>query len=300
MDRRKFVKTLAVAGGITLIAPRIAEADGHNKEIKGSWKGCLVDLTLCIGCRLCEYACSNANNRDVKPLPSYEDQTVFDKLRRMTNNEYTVVNRFPNSKNPESQIFVKTQCMHCNDAACLSACIVKAFSKEEDGAVRYDPWKCMGCRYCMVACPFQVPSYEYFNALAPQVRKCTLCHHIISKQGGVTACAQICPQDAIVYGPREDLIELAHKRIDAEPEKYINHVYGEHEVGGTSWLYISSEPFENLGFPKLDDRPMPSYSEPIQHGIFKNFIPQIALFTFLGAIMYQFRSRNGNSNSGEQ
>src|SRR4030065_529671 len=109
----------------------------------------------------------------------------------------------------------------------------------------------MGCRYCMVACPFQVPTYEYFNALAPRVRKCTLCHHIIKEQGGITACAQICPVDAIVYGPRADLVELARSRINAEPEKYIDHVFGEHEVGGTSWLYISREPFEDLQMPTL-------------------------------------------------
>ena len=300
MDRRSFVKTLALTGGALAVTPGTANASGHQKEIKESWKGCLVDLTECIGCRLCEYACSSINKRDVNPLESYEIQTVFDDYRRMSNHEYTVVNRFPDSKKAGSNIYVKTQCMHCNDPACLSACIVDAFLKMDDGTVYYDAWRCMGCRYCMVSCPFQVPSYEYFNALTPQVRKCTLCHEAISEKGGIPACAQICPVGAIVYGPREELIELAHKRIRENPDKYINHVYGEHEVGGTSWMYISSEPFENLGFPKLGNEPMPSFTEPIQHGIFKHFIPQFALFIFLAVIMHQFKSRNEDSSENKE
>ena len=152
----------------------------------------------------------------------------------------------------------------------------------------------------MVACPFQIPTYEYNNALTPQVRKCTRCEQLISKEGGIPACAQICPVEAIVYGPRKDLIKLAHSRINANPERYLNHVYGEHEVGGTSWMYLSSVPFEDIGFPIVGNRPMPSFTEPVQHGIFKNWLPEIALFSFLGAAMYQFRTRNESTDKTEK
>ena len=164
--------------------------------------------------------------------------------------------------------------MHCNDPACASACIVSAFEKQEIGAVTYDSWRCMGCRYCMVACPFQVPAYEYDNALTPQVRKCTFCFERISKEGGVPACVEICPPQCLTFGRRSELLELAHRtHPQATRAAYVNHVYGEHEVGGTSWLYLSSVPFEELGFPKLGDAAPPRITETIQHGVFKNFLP---------------------------
>ncbi|MBU1022972.1 4Fe-4S dicluster domain-containing protein [bacterium] len=295
MDRRDFFKTLAVTTGAILVTPQIAHAGTHQKEIKDSWMGCLVDLTLCNGCRKCEWACAKANERNFNPLETYEDKTVFKDYRRFTNHEYTVVNRIKNVGGYGTTVYVKSQCFQCNDPACVSACLVGAFSKEDNGTVLYDPWKCMGCRYCMVACPFQIPTYEYFNALTPQVRKCTFCHHKISEEGGVTACAKECPVEAITYHNRKDLIRIAKNKIRRYPTKYINHIYGETEVGGTSWLYISGVPFEQLGFPTLTDQPMPSFTEPIQHGIFNHFIPQIALFAFLAAAMYQYRGKNGDS-----
>lgn len=288
MDRRKFLKSLAVAGSAGIVGTQVAEAGVHHKEIKDSWMGCLVDLTLCIGCRMCEWACAKANNRDVKPLPSYEDQSVFKEMRRPKVQEYTVVNKYENKKKG-LPTFVKVQCFHCNDPACMSACLVSAFSKQADGTVLYDPWRCMGCRYCLVACPFQIPAYEYGNPLTPEVRRCTFCHDKISKEGGVTACAEICPQEAIIYGPRKELIKIAHERIRKNPDKYVDSVYGEHEAGGTSWMYISDKPFEELDFPKLGTTPLPHYTESIQHGVFKYFFSPVALYGILGAIMYQFK-----------
>jgi formate dehydrogenase iron-sulfur subunit len=133
-----------------------------------------------------------------------------------------------------------------------------------NGAVTYDADKCIGCRYCMVACPFQVPAYEYHDPLTPQVRKCTFCFEYVS-QGQLPACAQVCPREVITFGPKKELLRLARWKIRSNPGKYQDHIYGEHEVGGTSWLYLASEPFENIGFPKLEAAPPPELTETIQH-----------------------------------
>ena len=174
--------------------------------------------------------------------------------------------------------------MHCNDPSCVSACIVGALTKDPKGPVIYDVDKCIGCRYCMVACPFQIPAYEYHNALTPHVRKCIFCFEQI-KDGGLPACAQICPMEVITFGKRSELLKLAKSRIKAEPGKYIDHIYGEHEVGGTSWMYIASDSFESIGFPKLGTKAPPRLTESIQHGLFQYFAAPIALFTALSAIM---------------
>lgn len=292
LNRRNFMKftTVAGAGGLTA-AVKKAHAN-HNKPISPDWYGVLIDTTICIGCRKCEWACNNVNKLPNKPLEEFEDKSVFKKMRRPDAGAYTVVNQYDNPKNPEKPYSVKVQCMHCNDAACVSACIVGALTKDQKtGAVIYDPWKCIGCRYCMAACPFQIPAYEYHNALAPQVRKCTFCFERISTDGKVPACVSICPVEALTFGKREDLIKLARERIAIEPDRYIDHIYGEHELGGTSWMYLSGKPMEEMDMKKFKDRPIPSYTEPLQHAIFKNFVPPVSLFAFLGGIMWLFKNK---------
>jgi ferredoxin len=175
--------------------------------------------------------------------------------------------------------------MHCNDPSCVSACIVGALTKQPNGAVIYDADKCIGCRYCMVACPFQVPAYEYCEPLVPEVRKCTLCFQDL-QQGGLPACAQVCPREVIVFGKRDELLNLARWRMKRHPGKYVNHIYGEHEVGGTSWIYLSSEPFDTIGFPRLETKAPPRLTEAIQHGLFQYFAAPIALYAALGGVMY--------------
>ena len=181
--------------------------------------------------------------------------------------------------------------MHCLSPACASACIVGAFTKEPQGAVRYDPWKCIGCRYCLAACPFQVPGYEYSNALTPRVRKCTFCFDERLSKGKVPACVQACPAEVMTFGNRTDLLKLGRERIKKHPDRYLPHIYGEHEVGGTSWLYLSSVPFEQISLPNFGYAPIPSYTEPIQHAIFKYFIPPFALYGLLGGVMWFLRPK---------
>jgi ferredoxin len=140
---------------------------------------------------------------------------------------------------------------------------VKAFTKQDVGAVIYHADLCVGCRYCMAACPFDIPAYEYYNAFTPQVKKCSFCFDRISREGGVPASVDICPVETLTFGKREDLVELAHKKIRDNPHRYYPHVYGEHEVGGTCWLYLSAVPFDKIGFrTDLGTEPIPTFSKP--------------------------------------
>jgi Fe-S-cluster-containing dehydrogenase component len=259
--------------------------------------GCLVDLTRCVGCRKCEEACASVNQLPA-PVKDVCDCAVFEKKRRPDENAFTVVNRYFTGKldvldNPVPT-FVKVQCMHCQDPACVSACIVGALTKKENGAVHYDVTKCIGCRYCMVACPFEIPAYQYHDPITPQVRKCTFCFDRISKQGGLPGCATICPVEAITFGKRKTLVKLAKKRIKENPGKYLDHIYGEKEVGGTSWMYISSVAFSKLKFPKVPNRPSPKLSETVQHSLFSYLWSPILLFGVLGAFMAKFNKNDKN------
>jgi Fe-S-cluster-containing dehydrogenase component len=159
---------------------------------------------------------------------------------------YTVVNRSATNSKQGEERFVKKQCMHCLDPACASACLAKALEKTAAGPVVYHKERCLGCRYCMVACQFDVPKFE-FDKAAPYISKCSFCAER-QTQGQQPACASVCPSGALQFGRRADLIEEARARIYKNDGKYVHHVYGETEAGGTNWLYITDVPFESLGF----------------------------------------------------
>lgn len=289
LDRRTFLNLCATGMATSLSGQANASGEQAGDTTAGG-VGMLVDTTECIGCRKCEYACDQANQLTGKPVEAFEDASVYDRDRRMDEKAYTVVNRIPNTENPREPTYIKTQCMHCLRPACTSACLVGALRIAENHAVVYDAWKCLGCRYCMVACPFQVPAYEYENPLNPRVMKCTFCHERIEKEGGIPACAEMCPPMALTFGKRSELLKLAHQKIRSQPERYIDHVYGEHEVGGTSWLYLAPREFEDLGFLKLGTGAMPTLTEPIQHAIFKLGLPPLTLYALLGAMMWTYRN----------
>ncbi|MFO7749703.1 MAG: hydrogenase 2 operon protein HybA [Desulfobacteraceae bacterium] len=289
LSRRTFFKFMGAAGAA--VTTQTSSAGAWTSKAPPDPFGCLVDLTRCIGCRKCEEACSKVNQLPAPESPHCQC-TIFDQKRRPDESAYTVVNRYFIGKvdkfDQPLPTFAKVQCMHCQDPACASACIVGALTKDElTGAVAYDVTKCIGCRYCMVACPFEIPAYEYFDPITPRVMKCTFCNERISKEGGLPACAAICPTEAITFGKRKTLLNLARKRITENPGTYIDHVYGEKEVGGTSWLYISSVPFQAVNLPVLPDRPSPKLAETIQHSLFSYLWSPIALFAILGGFMYR-------------
>jgi len=287
MDRRQFLKigtTAALAG---------AASNAEGEEYFPGWPdrlGILTDTTLCIGanCRKCEEACKKANDLPPHTTP-LNDNSVFDRIRRTDPQNFTVVNRYPDPENPENPIYVKFQCMHCNEPACASACLVKAFAKTSEGPVIYNKDICIGCRYCMVACPFYIPTYDYFRPYDPQVRKCTMCYSRI-KEGKIPACAEVCPKEAITFGKREVLINLAREKIRNHPERYTPHIYGEHEVGGTSWLYLAGAEFADIGFPKdLTETPYPALT--------RGFLGAVPLVLTIWPVflvgLYKFSNRRG-------
>lgn len=203
--------------------------------------GMLIDTTMCVACGECSSACDKAN-----ALPEKTERKGLDA------NTFTYVA-------DHGGVSVRHQCMHCNDPACASVCPVGALKKTAAGPVTYDAAKCMGCRYCMQACGFRVPTYEW-TSVNPRVRKCILCADRVAA-GQPTACSEACPTGATKFGDRDELIAEARARIAAEPGKYVPAIFGEHEVGGTAVLYLASVEFAKLGFPgNLPGRPLPQYT----------------------------------------
>ncbi len=245
ISRRKFLGWMGAAGLGTAFGTSAHAAT--NKNFKGypESMGILHDSVLCIGCRNCEAGCNKVNELAPPDLP-FDNLSVLDKKRRTHTEAFTVVNKYENGKSPNAPAFLKTQCNHCLEPACASACFVRAFTKTKEGPVTYNASVCVGCRYCMVACPFEIPTYEYDEPLTPRVRKCTMCHPRIL-EGKLPGCVEACPKEALTFGKRKDLIRIARERIRKYPDRYVDHIYGEREMGGTSWLYLSGVPFKEVG-----------------------------------------------------
>lgn len=221
-------------------------------------KGVLVDLTKCVGCGSCTVACKMWNNQSFQnpQTKDYENAHGVD-VELDSNTWTTVEHKLVEKDGKEVWRFVKRQCMHCLDPSCLSVCFSHSFHKTAEGAVQYNPELCVGCRYCMIACPFDIPKYEWEKVM-PSVMKCQFCSSKL-ENGESPACASVCPTDALTFGNRDELLAQAHNII-SQDKKYIDHVYGEKEVGGTSWLYISDVPFGELGFPtNLPEQSVPAH-----------------------------------------
>jgi len=196
--------------------------------------GILIDTTRCNGCEACVLACKQENDLGADTLRP--GQQAVDGL---SSTRFSTILRQPGGK------FVRHMCRHCLEPACVSVCLVGAMQKTPEGPVVYDSELCMGCRYCLMACPYGIPRYEWDEA-APLVRKCTMCRSRLL-DGKLPACVEACPTDVLQFGSRSDLLSVAHGRIDRNPDRYVPHVYGEKEVGGTSVLYVSSIPLGFLG-----------------------------------------------------
>lgn len=215
-------------------------------------KGVLYDANRCIGCRACQVACKQWNQL---PAEATTNTGTLENPPKLSASTFTKIHFTEAEYNGKFHfVFTKLQCMHCEHPACATACPVGALQKTKEGPVIYDDNKCFGCRYCQVACPFGIPNFEWGKPM-PWIRKCTFCADRLGA-GLEPACVKTCPTGALEFGERDDLIAIARERIAASPDKYVDHIYGEKEVGGLSWLYLSPVPFEKLGFPTLGTEPV--------------------------------------------
>ncbi|WP_333871103.1 4Fe-4S dicluster domain-containing protein [Desulforamulus putei] len=264
-------------------------------------KGVLVDITRCMGCKACQVACKQWNDL---PSSNPEFKEGLTSPPDMNGYTYTTVRIEVVKKDNDYTIrSAKRQCMHCEHPACASACFAKALQRDpKTGAVHYYPHLCVGCRYCMLACPFDVPKYQWDKQF-PLVAKCQFCFDPKGKYdrlgyGLRPACVDTCPTGALKFGERDELLKEAWERINSNP-KYIKHVMGEKEAGGTSWLYISDVPFETFGFRRnLGTRPLPEYS----HNFLK-WTPIIAVgWGTLLTVLYHYTKRREQiaSESGKK
>jgi formate dehydrogenase iron-sulfur subunit len=250
----------------------------------------LVDITKCIGCRACQVACKQWNDKDGEQTV-FEPDLGFQNPAVLSAKTLTLIRtqEIPDERAPGGLYLASTmwRCLHCLEPACVSSCPTTALEVRPDGPVVYEESQCIGCRYCMWACPWGVPSADW-NSLAPKIHKCTHCadrcdqpapaaRNGLALTGAenqqfldtiqVPACVKACPADALRYGDREEMLQEARKRIAAKPDKYVDHIYGEKEAGGTTVLYLSAVSFDKLGFPDVGEKAYPAYSATALHAV---------------------------------
>lgn len=255
INRRNFLKVIGLVGVTFTIGNGFSATKKKKSSIE--FYGILYDSTLCIGCQSCEYACADQYGL---PEPKVAEPGV---VRKTDESSRLVVNSYNTSKGEQ---YIRRACNHCNEPACASACLTKAMIKTDEGPVIWREDKCMGCRSCMISCPFDMPKFEY-NSSNPKIQKCRMCFELL-QEGGIPACVDSCPAEALLFGKRRDLIEIARTRIYAEPDKYNHAIYGEHEVGGTGVLYLASVPFEELGLRNdLGTTSYPEYNKTFLYSV---------------------------------
>jgi Fe-S-cluster-containing dehydrogenase component len=287
LTRRGVLKVMGAAG-VGAAIPAEAEARTARKNADDDL-GLLFDATRCIGCRACVTRCREANGTaaDVALIGGAPYDAPID----LNGSTLTVVKLWTDEHRSG---FVKAQCMHCADPACSSVCMMGALHKGPRGVVEYDVDRCVGCRNCQIACPFNVPKFQWASA-APRIAKCELCRHRWVDGKG-PACAEGCPRGAVVAGPRSGLLAEARRRLAETPSAYQGGIYGETQGGGTACLYLSPVGFAPLGLPPLGNEPAPSLVETVQHGIYQGFVAPIALFGAFAAVAW----KNRRAAAGEE
>jgi Fe-S-cluster-containing dehydrogenase component len=306
LSRRAFLKSAAVGAlAATSLAPSPALAREAKPRLPEAL-GILYDATVCIGCKACMAACKEYNR--LPPDFSTPD-SVWDNPLDLSAKTYNIVKLYRNGKAEvkdreiNGYSFIRRFCMHCVDPSCVSACPVSALTKDfTTGVVKYNKDACIGCRYCQVACPYNIPKFQWDSAF-PEIKKCQLCDHRIAK-GGYSACCEFCPNGASIFGNVRDLLKEAQRRLNLKVggealypvhrvdsadyrthnvTPYVPHIYGAREGGGTQVLMLAGVPFEKLGLPALPDESGASRSETLMHYLYKGMI---APYVVLGGLFY--------------
>jgi formate dehydrogenase beta subunit len=288
--RRAFLKGMAAAGASTVAAAAPALGSEPARKAPDDAVGLLYDTTRCIGCKACVVACHEANDLP----PDTRLNALHDMPTALNDRTKNIIKLYNDG---ERRSYMKQQCMHCVDPGCVGACMIGALQKREHGIVTWDTNKCIGCRYCQVACPFEVPKFEW-EARSPRIIKCELCSHRL-KEGKEPGCTEVCPREAVVFGKYEDLLAEAKKRIADNPGRYVDKIYGEHDGGGTQCLYLSHVPFENLGLPNLPETSHAALNRKVQHGVYQGFIAPVALYAVLGGVMLRNRKAKADNGGGD-
>ncbi len=315
LSRRDFLK-LSASGGLVLASDLspvpVAAIEPVPRLPEGM--GILYDATVCIGCKACMTVCKEYNHL---PPDHHNPNNVWDDPADLSSKTYNIVKLYTNgtgeAKDQElnGYSFVRRFCMHCVDPSCTSACPVGAMHKDpQTGAVLYNKDVCIGCRYCQLACPFEVPKFEWDQAF-PRIRKCQLCSHLIAK-GGYPACCEFCPSGASIYGNVLDLLKEAKRRlslttgqmaeyplrrVDSTDQTlrkvtpYNNYIYGARDGGGTQVIMLANVPFNKLGLPQLPAESTASRSETLYHTLYKGMIFPYVL---LGAVFYSVYKNTTN------
>ena len=305
IKRRDFLKTAAGSGLFLAAGASPAWASSTEPELPPRAVGILYDANLCIGCQACMTACKQANNM---PAEHFGREAIWDNPVDLSAKTLNIIKMYSQG---QEQTFVKRQCLHCLEPSCVAACPVSALRKDpQTGVVTYDKDACIGCRYCQIACPYNVPKFEWDDPF-PQIRKCQLCDHLYD-QGRYAACCEVCPTGASLFGPVDMLKKEAQRRLLMQPgryyefpvnhiqkgttvrhqaRKYVDHIYGADELGGTQVMLLAGTDFQNLGLPELKTTSYVRDLEGIAKGLYKYMLyPAVAL----GGLLYVVKKRGGH------
>lgn len=338
INRRQFLRsaatatTAAAAAGV-MAAPEADAVERPPKAISPDAVGLLYDSTLCVGCKACVAACKRANDMppEIDPSQAAWNPGIWDTAEDTSGKTLNVIRVYRNGTMEEKDraidgfAFIKKQCYHCVDPSCVSACPVSAMRKDpKTGIVSHDPSRCIGCRYCVYACPFRVPKFEYDRAFG-QIRKCQMCRHRLA-EGELPGCVDSCPTGATLFGRVDDLKAEAHRRLELKPGDtyayprgdisgfigpkmpdndkiveavYLPEVYGEKVLGGTQALYLAAVPFDKLGMPykNVPDHSYAAQTEFTQHALYKGMIMPGAVLT--GLILLARRNADQHHHEAE-